>query len=117
MAWLIQLVDDVAVHKFEITQGEFLMGRHPECDVLIDDTAVSARHAKLVGDANPDFPEYREYHLEDLGSTNGTFVNGQRLGKSVRLHHDDKVRLAWNQFKFVDDEERELEKTRHMVGS
>lgn len=116
MAWLIQLMDDVAVHKFELTQGDRFLGRHPECEIFIDDTAVSARHAKLVVGNNPDFPEYVEYYLEDLGSTNGTFVNAQRLTKPVRLHHNDKVRLAWNQFKFVDDLERDLEKTRHMVS-
>lgn len=115
MAWLIQLVDDVAVHKFELMEGSVQLGRHPDCELLIDDTAVSARHARLVAEPNPDFPEHLEYRLEDLGSTNGTFVNGQRLMNSVRLHHNDKVRLAWNEFKFVDDQARDLESTRHMI--
>ncbi|WP_341938639.1 FHA domain-containing protein [Marinimicrobium sp. C2-29] len=116
MAWLIQLVDDVAVHKFELSRGELRLGRHPECDVLIDDTAVSGQHARLTAKRNPDFPDFREYYLEDLGSTNGTFVNDQRVLKRLRLHHNDKVRLAWNEFKFVDDDEQDLEKTRHMVS-
>lgn len=116
MAWLIQLVDDVAVHKFELARGELLLGRHPECDVLIDDSAVSGKHARLCAKPNPDFPQYREYFLEDLGSTNGTFVNDQRLAKRLKLHDGDKIRLAWNQFKFVDSEERDLEQTRHMVS-
>lgn len=115
MAWLIQLVDDVAVHKFELTREELSLGRHPECDICIDDTAVSGRHARLQVRPNPDFPTYREYYLEDKGSTNGTYVNDRRLNGSQRLHNGDRVRLAWNQFKFVDSEEQDLEKTRHMV--
>lgn len=116
MAWLIQLVDDVAVHKFELSRGELRLGRHPDCEVLIDDSAVSGQHARLTAKLNPDFPEYCEYFLEDLGSTNGTFVNDQRVIERLRLHHNDKIRLAWNEFKFADDQERDLEATRHMVG-
>ncbi len=117
MAWLIQLVDDVAVHKFELVGGALTLGRHPECDVLIDDSAVSGRHARMSVKPNPDFPQFREYYLEDLGSTNGTFVNDQRVAERLRLHHNDKIRLAWNQFKFVDNDEQDLERTRHMVSS
>lgn len=116
MAWLIQLVDDVAVHKFELAQGEVFLGRHPDCAILIDDTAVSGRHAKLTVVANPDFPTHHEFYLEDLASTNGTFINGQRLSRELRLHNNDRVRLAWNEFKFVDVDEEELEQTRHMIG-
>jgi len=117
MAWLIQLVDDVGVHKFELTQGSLTLGRHPECEITIDDTAVSARHARLVVEPNPDFPDYCDYYVEDLDSTNGTFINNSRLNGRRRLHHDDSLRIAWNRFKFLDDQEQDLEKTRHTLRS
>jgi two-component system response regulator AtoC len=53
-----------------------VIGRDPQADIVVDDASVSRRHAKLhVGDV---------IELEDLGSSNGTFVRGQRLGKGAR---------------------------------
>jgi predicted component of type VI protein secretion system len=57
---------------FELTQAELTLGREPGNDIVINDGEISRKHARLSlqGDT---------YMLEDLGSTNGTFVNGQRL--------------------------------------
>jgi pSer/pThr/pTyr-binding forkhead associated (FHA) protein len=115
MPILAQLVDDVVVHKFELDKTEMHLGRHPDNDIVIDDSAVSARHASIFLQVDRHFPEYQEIYIEDLGSTNGTFVNELKLTGRQRLHHQDVVRLAWNQFKIIDLHEVELGATVHIV--
>lgn len=115
MAILAQLIDDVVANKFEIDSPEVSIGRHPSSDIQIDDASVSGAHAVIVKKANEHFPEYNEFYLVDKSSTNGTFINEQRIADCVRLHNNDQVRIAWNKFKFVDDCEVELEKTVHMI--
>lgn len=115
MAMLIQLIDDVVANKFEVRNNKLAIGRHPDCDIQIDDSAVSAKHASLHSKANEHFPQFNEFYLTDLGSTNGTFINDLRISGTQRLHHADQVRIAWNKFKFIDDKEASLEKTAHMI--
>src|SRR5690554_6754859 len=114
MAQLIQLIDDVVANTFDLLPGRMQLGRHPENDIRLDDTAVSARHAVIVAQTNEHFPQFREYYLDDLSSTNGTFVNGRKISGRQRLHHNDTLRIAWNEFKFVDRDEQNLERTVHM---
>lgn len=63
---------------FELASGENLVGRAVECAVRLDSTDVSRRHARIVVSDNV-------ATVEDLGSTNGTFVNGERLTRPVTL--------------------------------
>lgn len=114
MAMLVQVFDDVVANKFELRKNPVEIGRHPACDIQIDDSAVSARHARLSIKPNEHFPQFSEYFLTDLDSTNGTFINDLRI-TSQRLRHNDQVSIAWNKFKFVDDSEAALEKTIHMI--
>ena len=67
----------------------FRIGRDADSDLVIRSPAVSRRHARI-------FHEYDLYRIEDLGSSNGTFINGQRLmPKEVRaLRHGDELRLG-----------------------
>ncbi len=115
MAILAQLVDGVVAHKFEINVGTLTIGRLPQNDVIIDDSSVSSNHAVVECKSNPDFPETVEYFIEDLGSTNGTEVNGERVEGIVQLHHNDEVKIAWNSFKFVDEGAVNLSKTVHIL--
>ncbi len=115
MAVLAQLVDDVVANRFEISRKRLSIGRHHNNDIQIDEQAVSSRHALISTEANPDFPDYKEFFVEDLGSTNGTFVNDEKVTSKTRLHNNDVIRLAWNKFKFIDSMEGQLEKTVHML--
>jgi hypothetical protein len=65
---------------------ELLVGRHPRCDVVVPDRSVSRRHARLT---------FRDgvWVLQDLASTNGTAVNGARVGRTT-LHAGDIVTLG-----------------------
>ncbi len=114
MALLGQLMDDVIVHRFEI-KDQMTIGRHHTADLQIDEEAVSGHHAIVSVLANKDFPEFNEFYLEDLNSTNGTFINDNKVTGKTRLRHNDIVRVAWNKFKFIDDKETEYEKTVHMM--
>jgi len=116
MAILAQLIDDVVVHKFDLGEGALTLGRHPDNNIVIDDSAVSSHHAILSQLANEYFPEYKEFYLEDNGSTNGCFINDLRIEGQQRLHHNDVIRLAWNKFKFIDDKEADMERTVHMLN-
>lgn len=71
----------------QLDQDEFVIGRDPSADVVLDSPGVSRRHARLTRkDAG--------YQLEDLGSSNGTFVNGQRISAAQPLQDGDEIRLG-----------------------
>ena len=73
--------------EFELTKSEIIIGREDSVDVTIPASAVSRRHARLL-------LEGENYALEDLGSSNGTFVNGERLTQRRTLKSGDKIRLG-----------------------
>ncbi len=67
--------------------AEMTMGRAPGCTIVVDDTYVSQLHARV-------FTHNGEYHVEDLGSTNGTFHNGEPLSGPERLHPGDRIQIG-----------------------
>jgi hypothetical protein len=71
------------------------VGRHETCDLVVDDSLVSRRHCQIVWDGV-------YCTVEDLGSTNGTFVNGQQLSAVYSLHPGDTVQVADTIFRFAD---------------
>lgn len=110
MALLVQLVDGVVGNKFALDKEMHQIGRHPASDIVIDDVAVSTRHAVIEAHPNRLLDGYCDYVLRDLGSTNGTFVNEEQVQRK-QLAHGDLVRIGWNQFRFIDDNELDFEKT------
>lgn len=75
--------------QFELKPGVVTLGRAPTNDIVIDDVSASRQHAKIIFDSNNN-----TITLLDLNSTNGTYVNHQRISASNRLHHDDLVRIG-----------------------
>jgi pSer/pThr/pTyr-binding forkhead associated (FHA) protein len=63
------------------------IGRAPECELLIDDTYASSQHARIFG-------KIGTWYVEDLGSTNGTFVNDQKLAAPAMVQPGDKIRVG-----------------------
>lgn len=116
MAFVLHLVDGVCVHSFALDRPETTFGRKATSHILVDDSAVSGIHAVIRRIANPNFPSYVEYMLEDVGSTNGTKLNEQKVSDVIKLSDGDIITIAWNNFKFVDDAAGNLEKTRHMLS-
>jgi len=73
--------------SFTLSKQEIILGRDANADIVINVAEVSRRHTRLHWEANA-------YIVEDLGSTNGTFVNGSRLTGPVTLHPGDVVHLG-----------------------
>ena len=63
------------------------MGREPACDFPINDQTVSSRHARLSFHQN-------QWWLEDMASTNGTYLNGEAVTTAVVITHGDALRLG-----------------------
>ena len=115
MALIIQTVEGVVSNKFEITEKPLVFGRSPKNQVQIDDLAVSNEHAHIISEKDDDGKEI--FILEDLGSTNGTFLNETRIEGKQQLHHNDGLRIGWNVFAFIDENEVDLEQTREIKKS
>lgn len=114
MATIIQTVDGVVANRFNIDNTVLKFGRNADNQVQIDDLAVSNEHARIFCETD-DNGNYR-YILEDLGSTNGSFVNEAKVQKQ-QLHHKDTLRIGWNIFTFIDENEVNLEKTSEIKKS
>lgn len=113
MASIIQTVEGVVANKFDIESG-LKFGRSSDNQVHIDDLEVSTKHAQIICDV--DNEGHPIYFLEDLHSTNGTFINEEKIQKQ-QLHHKDNIRIGWNIFTFIDKEEVDYEKTREVKKS
>jgi predicted component of type VI protein secretion system len=72
---------------FTLSKSEIVIGRDVNADVIVNTAEVSRRHARLYMDGGI-------YVIEDLGSTNGTFINGQRLTTPVPLRSGDHIMLG-----------------------
>jgi pSer/pThr/pTyr-binding forkhead associated (FHA) protein len=73
--------------SFPLTEGEHVAGRDADCSLVVDGTTVSRRHARLTVSNGAAM-------IEDLGSTNGTHVNGARISTPTRLAPGDEFALG-----------------------
>jgi pSer/pThr/pTyr-binding forkhead associated (FHA) protein len=95
MAKLILSMDGLVLKEIPLTKERTTIGRKPHNDIQIDNLAVSGEHAVIVTILNDCF-------LEDLGSTNGTLVNGNPVKKHF-LQNNDVVELGKYRLKFVGE--------------
>ncbi len=84
---LIAQAGPAAGHHWPLKQASLTIGREPTCDIVIPDRQVSRVHARLLRDDDG-------YTLEDLGSKNGTHVNGAPVNGKVRLRDGDLIQVA-----------------------
>lgn len=108
MAKLILSLDGQVIKEFTLTKERSTIGRKPHNDIQIDNLAVSGEHAIIMTILNDSF-------LEDLGSTNGTLVNGQPVKKHF-LQNNDVVEIGKYKLKYVNEapatmSQAEFEKT------
>ena len=72
---------------FTIDDDRVVLGRHPDCDIVLDAASVSRQHAQILRDAG-------QFFLEDLHSRNGTFVNGQLIQGRYALQDGDRLKIC-----------------------
>ena len=95
MAKLILSMDGLVLKEIPLTKERTTIGRKPHNDIQIDNLAVSGEHAVIVTILNDSF-------LEDLGSTNGTVVNGNPVKKHF-LQNNDVIELGKYKLKFLGE--------------
>jgi hypothetical protein len=101
MARLILSLDSQVLAEYNMNKERYTIGRLPDNDVRIDNPAVSGHHALIINILNDSF-------LEDLNSTNGTYVNGKLIKKHA-LQHGDVITCGHHQLRFVDSHAGESE--------
>ena len=103
MGKLVVSLDGVVIKEVQITKDKTTLGRRPYNDIVIDNLAVSGEHAvlQMVG---------ADVFIEDLNSTNGTYINGKAIKKQL-LSHNDTVEIGKYKIKYLVDESNDYEKT------
>jgi serine phosphatase RsbU (regulator of sigma subunit)/pSer/pThr/pTyr-binding forkhead associated (FHA) protein len=92
MPSLVFLAGPIAGRRYKLADGEYVIGRRSDCQIFVPDMRVSRQHARLWKDGEG-------WTLEDLGSNNGTFINGVRLQQATALKHDDEILIANNRIR------------------
>ena len=107
MAKLVLSMNGVVQGEYQLGKERITIGRKPDNDIQIDNLAVSGKHALIITILDDSF-------LEDLGSTNGTYVNG-KLVKKHALRNGDVVGLGKHELKYINEhataDDEEFEKT------
>ncbi|WP_418317323.1 FHA domain-containing protein [Piscinibacter sakaiensis] len=103
MGKLIVSLEGVVIKEVELTKEKTTLGRRPYNDIVIDNLAVSGEHAVLQKAGNDVF-------IEDLNSTNGTYINGKAVKKQL-LSHNDSVEIGKYKIKYLVDDGGGYEKT------
>lgn len=95
MPKMIVSIDGVVIKEVQLTKDRTTLGRRPYNDIVIDNLAVSGEHAVLQLTGS-------EVFLEDLNSTNGTYVNGKAVKKQL-LQNNDTVEIGKYKIKFINE--------------
>jgi pSer/pThr/pTyr-binding forkhead associated (FHA) protein len=95
MPKMIVSIDGVVIKEVQLTKDRTSLGRRPYNDIVIDNLAVSGEHAVLQMTGN-------EVYLEDLNSTNGTYINGKAVKKQL-LQNNDTVEIGKYKIKYINE--------------
>jgi pSer/pThr/pTyr-binding forkhead associated (FHA) protein len=107
MARLLLSLDGQVLAEYNMNKERYTIGRLPDNDIRIDNPAVSGHHSLIINILNDSF-------LEDLNSTNGTYVNG-KLVKKHALQHGDVITAGHHQLRFVEEDADQDEFAKTMV--
>ena len=95
MPKLLLKFNAAVLKEINLKKGPLLVGRSPNNDIVINNPAISSNHCKITLEGGT-------YYVEDLDSTNGTYVNEKRI-KKCGLHHQDVIGVAKHSLVFIQD--------------
>lgn len=87
MPYLDAITGPAMGRRYPLENSQYVMGRHPDCDIVLESGSVSRQHAKISKSGS-------NFVLEDLKSRNGTFVNGRLINESTKLLEGDSIRIC-----------------------
>ena len=99
---------NTVINELKIDQDEIIIGRDSDNDVQIDNVAVSREHAKISRGPN-------SYLIEDLNSTNGTFINGKKINKKF-LKEDDEISIGKHSLQIILEKSPAIRKGKKIKG-
>jgi len=94
-------LDGQILAEYNMNKERYTIGRLPDNDIRIDNPAVSGHHSLIINILNDSF-------LEDLNSTNGTYVNGKLIKKHA-MQHGDVITVGHHQLRFVDGQDSDTQ--------
>ncbi len=95
---VLQIVNPTGpADQFTLHGERAVMGRHPDCDLVLESASVSRQHAQILREKD-------QYYVEDLHSRNGTFVNGQLISGRKLLQDGDRLKICDLSFTFYTDQ-------------
>lgn len=95
---ILQIVNHAGVNEhLQLAGDRNVMGRHPDCDLVLESASVSRQHAQIICDGGL-------YYVEDLHSRNGTFVNGHLISGRKQLQDGDRLKICDLSFTFYTDQ-------------
>ncbi len=100
MAELLAFAGLSGTQRYRLTEELYVLGRHPDCDIVLDAGAVSRQHAKIIRADN-------KFFVEDLHSRNGTFLNGRPVQGRCKLANGDQLKICDLMFTFQAEVETE----------
>ncbi|MGE0870643.1 MAG: SpoIIE family protein phosphatase [Kofleriaceae bacterium] len=92
MPSLVFVAGPIAGRRYKLADGEYVIGRRSDCQIFVPDMRVSRQHARLWKDKDV-------WTLEDLGSNNGTFLNGVKLLEATEIKHQDEISISNNRIR------------------
>ena len=108
MLKIILKFNHTVIRELKIDQDEIVIGRDLGNDVHIDNIAVSREHAKIIRGSN-------YYLIEDLNSTNGTFVNGKKINKKF-LKEDDEISIGKHSLQIIVEDRPAIREIKKIKG-
>ena len=90
---ILLMINNTVLKEYIIDQDEVIIGRDAASDIQIDNIAVSREHARITKEHSRITKGPGDYFVEDMGSINGTFVNGQKVSKKL-LNTGDEIAIG-----------------------
>jgi len=84
----------VILQSFPLDKESLIIGRRDNCDVVLDDPVVSSQHSRVFRIPSEYLDDHYDYYIEDLGSTNGTQVNGDKIHQPTQLKNGDNIKIG-----------------------